>query len=181
MKQKFLESKYRDDIVTFAAMILVAVDRSPSDALIFLAGAFFSFMPRIISLFYGVDGRSKAERARAVALFCLYFFLLLWSTDLRDASIGSVVSWFLFGAAFYQMILHLAIRMAGEAKSSTVLTPRSNRVRRFAGFLLAFLTFAAIRYMVGEGLHESVRHIYPVIVGSLIMSMMQGSKRTELN
>lgn len=143
MQERFLESKYRDDIIALVLVTMIALTPTKDWTMPLVAGALFAFIQRLITVRYSDNGRSKGERVRTVVSFCLYFFLGIWSTDwASDSSLQPLVSSFLFGAAVYQMALWMAFELAERKDRGRSLTPRQTRQYILITFVLSSLRFA---------------------------------------
>ena len=170
MEQRFLESKYRDDIIALVLVTMVALTPAKDWTLALICGAFFAFVQRLITVHYAHNSRSKGERVRAVIMFCLYFFLGLWSTDWAGTPLQSIVTSFLFGAAFYQMALWTAFEFAERKDRGRSLTPRQTHQYIVIATLLSALR-VAIRIHNGETFLNALGSFSILIVAIAILIM----------
>ena len=182
MKKIFGESIYRDDLVAIAAIILLSVkpDFSLRFAIAYVAGVLLGIIPRVISIYFGADGRSNAERIRAGVLFCIYLFLLLWSTDFTGADFQPLVVSFLAGATFYQLMLWMIITNA--IRNTTVndkkIDKPINQNKAYAAIALICLVLFGARLIAGASMKEALTS-FSLVITVLAVSLLRRQSKSD--
>lgn len=121
--EKFLKTRFGKDIICFFAVVVMFSVSNIDSSLYIAAGAVIPFLPRVIMIWRKLNISERTERTRAAIQFCIFLFLLLWSTDFLELGLPKQAIEILAGAAFYNLILWMALRKSEKENTSEVSIP----------------------------------------------------------